>query len=157
MQHKTVSIKHKIKIFDLVISIEGFNEHYSFKDKAMNKLSKPANTFKGVSNYYNQSFLFNCYKVNVFLDNQDNTINLMAISLSFHFELPYLSPAKMFLPSLDSDWCTCIPVPLSPTTGFGIKVAVLPKACATFCTTYLYFCTSSAFLTSVLNKVPISH
>ena len=72
-------------------------------------------------------------------------------------KLPYLSPAKMFLPSLESDWCTCIPVPLSPTTGFGIKVAVLPKACATFCTTYLYFCTSSAFLTSVLNKVPISH
>ena len=39
---------------------------------------------------------------------------------------PYLSPANRFLPSFDSDWLTCMPLPLSPTSGFGMKVAVLP-------------------------------
>lgn len=38
---------------------------------------------------------------------------------------------------LDSDMWQCIPEPLSPNIGFGIKVAVLPKRCATLCTTYL--------------------
>ena len=58
-QQVIISLLHG-HLFDLVISIEGFNEHYSFVDKEMNKLSKPANTFKGVSNYYNnQSFLNN--------------------------------------------------------------------------------------------------
>jgi hypothetical protein len=27
---------------------------------------------------------------------------------------------------LASDWCTCMPEPLSPTIGLGMKVAVLP-------------------------------
>ncbi len=38
---------------------------------------------------------------------------------------------------LDSDMWQCMPEPLSPNIGFGMKVAVLPKACATLCTTYL--------------------
>ena len=61
------------------------------------------------------------------------------------------------MPFSDSDWCTCMPEPLSPTIGFGMKVAVLPNWSATFCTTYLSFSTSSAFLTSVPNFTPISH
>ena len=38
----------------------------------------------------------------------------------------YLSPAKAGLPSFWIDWCTCMPLPLSPTIGFGMKVTVLP-------------------------------
>ena len=34
-------------------------------------------------------------------------------------------------------WCTCIPLPLSPTSGLGMNVAVLPYASATLCTQYL--------------------
>ena len=30
---------------------------------------------------------------------------------------------KAFLPSLNSDWCTCMPLPLTPNIGLGIKVA----------------------------------
>jgi hypothetical protein len=30
------------------------------------------------------------------------------------------------LPSFQIDWWVCMPEPLSPATGFGMKVAVLP-------------------------------
>jgi hypothetical protein len=48
-----------------------------------------------------------------------------------------------------------MPEPLSPTIGFGMKVAVLPYVCATMCTVYLRICIQSARFTSVLNLVPI--
>ena len=38
----------------------------------------------------------------------------------------YLFPPKRFLPSFCSDWWQCMPLPLSPTRGFGMNVAVLP-------------------------------
>ena len=38
----------------------------------------------------------------------------------------YLSPANKGLPSFQMDMFTCMPVPLSPLTGLGMKVAVLP-------------------------------
>jgi hypothetical protein len=50
-----------------------------------------------------------------------------------------------------------MPEPLSPTSGFGMKVAVLPLRCATFLMMYFIVKSSSAFCTSVLNLVPISH
>ena len=39
-----------------------------------------------------------------------------------------------------------MPEPLSPNSGLGMKVAVLPFAHATFFTTYLKICTLSALL-----------
>jgi hypothetical protein len=39
---------------------------------------------------------------------------------------PYSSPVNRFLPSFASDRWTCMPLPLSPTSGLGMKVAVLP-------------------------------
>ena len=51
---------------------------------------------------------------------------------------------------LRSDWFTCMPLPLSPTIGFGMNVAVLPYAAATLWIAYFRICTSSAFFTSVL-------
>jgi hypothetical protein len=38
----------------------------------------------------------------------------------------YLSPAKSGLPSFQIDMLTCMPVPLSPFIGFGMKVTDLP-------------------------------
>ena len=38
----------------------------------------------------------------------------------------YLSPAKSGLPSFQIDMFTCMPVPLSPAIGLGMKVADLP-------------------------------
>jgi hypothetical protein len=48
--------------------------------------------------------------------------------------LPYLSLANRFLPFLANEMWKCMPKTLSPIMGFGMKVAVLPKACATLCT-----------------------
>ena len=49
----------------------------------------------------------------------------------------YPSPAKSGSPSRHSDWWTCMPEPLSPKIGFGMKVADFPAARATLRTTYL--------------------
>ena len=38
----------------------------------------------------------------------------------------YLSPANSGLPPFQIDMLTCIPDPLSPFIGFGMKVTVLP-------------------------------
>lgn len=38
----------------------------------------------------------------------------------------YLSPAKSGLPSFQIYMFTCMPVPLSPAMGLGMKVADLP-------------------------------
>jgi hypothetical protein len=38
----------------------------------------------------------------------------------------YLSPAKSGLPSFQIDMLQCMPVPLSPAMGLGMKVADLP-------------------------------
>src|SRR6266699_1802319 len=62
----------------------------------------------------------------------------------------------MFLPSFQTDWCTCMPEPLSPTTGFGMNVAVFPYECATFQIVYFRICIQSARFTRLLNLVPIS-
>src|SRR4249919_1215827 len=70
---------------------------------------------------------------------------------------PYPSPVNRLVPPLASDWCTCMPLPLSPTMGLGMNVAVLPLRCATFLMMYFIVSRSSAFLVNVLNLVPISH
>ena len=49
-----------------------------------------------------------------------------------------------------------MPEPLSPTTGFGMKVAVFPYECATFQTVYFRICIQSARWTSGAKRVPIS-
>jgi hypothetical protein len=49
----------------------------------------------------------------------------------------YLSPAKSGFPSFQIDWWQCMPEPLSPNSGFGMKVAVMPLRRATFLTQYL--------------------
>ena len=46
--------------------------------------------------------------------------------------------------SFQSDWWTCMPLPLSPKSGLGMNVAVLPCFRATFLTMYLYHIRSSA-------------
>ena len=46
--------------------------------------------------------------------------------------------ANSGLPSFQSDWWLCMPEPLSPKSGFGMNVAVLPCWRATFLTMYLY-------------------
>ena len=56
----------------------------------------------------------------------------------------YLSPENNAVFPFQIDWCTCIPDPLSPFTGLGIKVAVFPNECETMCTAYLYNCKLSA-------------
>ena len=38
----------------------------------------------------------------------------------------HLLPANMLLLPFQIDWWTCMPEPLSPNTGFGMKVTVLP-------------------------------
>ncbi|SKV83310.1 Uncharacterised protein [Mycobacteroides abscessus subsp. massiliense] len=45
----------------------------------------------------------------------------------------------------------CIPDPLSPNSGLGMKVTVLPLAHAVFLMMYLNNSTSSAAASSVLN------
>jgi hypothetical protein len=46
----------------------------------------------------------------------------------------------------------CMPEPLSPKSGFGMKVAVLPHCSATFLTMYLNFRMSSAACTIVSKR-----
>ena len=54
------------------------------------------------------------------------------------------------------DWCTCIPEPLSPTKGLGMKVAVLPNDAAVLNTMYFSIIVQSARVTKVAKRVPIS-
>src|SRR5215472_15625239 len=49
----------------------------------------------------------------------------------------YPSPANSGLPPFHSDWCVCMPLPLSRKMGLGMKVTVLPYWLATFLTMYL--------------------
>ena len=49
-----------------------------------------------------------------------------------------------------------MPLPLSPNTGFGMKVAVLPYFRATFLTMYLYHIRLSAIFTSGAKRMSIS-
>jgi len=46
-------------------------------------------------------------------------------------------PAKEGRSDFQIDWWVCMPEPLSPLIGLGMKVAVLPYWLATLCTTYL--------------------
>src|SRR6476660_1657611 len=48
------------------------------------------------------------------------------------------------LPFAHGDWCPCMPEPLSPKIGWGLKVTDLPSPSAPFLITYLNFMTSSA-------------
>ena len=50
-----------------------------------------------------------------------------------------------------------MPEPLSPKSGLGMKVAVLPFLWATCLTTYLYFIWWSAIATILSNCMSISH
>ncbi len=43
-----------------------------------------------------------------------------------------LASQKMFLPSLLTETLVCIPEPLTPTTGLGKKLAVMPSPVATW-------------------------
>ena len=45
-----------------------------------------------------------------------------------------------------------MPEPLSPKSGFGMKVAVLPFSCATFFTTYLKSMTLSPEMASLSKR-----
>src|SRR4051794_12092278 len=45
--------------------------------------------------------------------------------------------AKSGVPSFQSDWWQCIPEPVSPNIGFGLKVADMPALSASFLITYL--------------------
>jgi hypothetical protein len=49
-----------------------------------------------------------------------------------------------------------MPEPLSPTIGFGIKVAVLPYEADVIQIVYFRICIQSARFTRLLNLVPIS-
>ena len=49
----------------------------------------------------------------------------------------YRSPANNGRPSFHSEMWTCMPEPLSPTIGLGMKVADLPWRRATLRTMYL--------------------
>src|SRR5579862_7591211 len=69
----------------------------------------------------------------------------------------YLSPEKSGLPLSHSDWWVCMPEPLSPKIGLGMKVTVLPYWLATLLHTYLYFSMLSADLTRVSKRWSISH
>ena len=55
------------------------------------------------------------------------------------------------VPSFHSDWWVCMPEPLSPNSGLGMNVTVLPFCHAVCLTMYLYSCMSSAACSSVLN------
>ncbi len=67
-------------------------------------------------------------------------------------ERKYWSSAskKAFLPSLDSDWWTCMPEPFSPKSGFGMKVACQPYFIAYSLTTMRYVMQSSAISSAFL-------
>ena len=62
------------------------------------------------------------------------------------------SPANSGLPSFQRLWWQCMPLPLSPNIGLGMKVTVLPYWLATFLTMYLYTIMLSADFTSVSNR-----
>ena len=47
------------------------------------------------------------------------------------FSSPFGSQ-KMFLPSFETETLVCMPLPLTPTTGFGRKHAVSPILVATW-------------------------
>ncbi len=55
-----------------------------------------------------------------------------------------------------SDWCVCMPDPLSWNRGFGMNVTVLPCFRAVFLVTYLYHITLSAIFVSVSKRMSIS-
>ena len=50
-----------------------------------------------------------------------------------------------------------MPDPLSPNSGFGMNVAVMPCSRATFLTMYLYITIWSAIFTSGWKRMSISH
>src|SRR5579859_4515840 len=68
----------------------------------------------------------------------------------------YPSPENSGLPSFHSDWCVCMPLPLSLKSGLGMNVTVLPTRLATFFAMYLYSIMLSAERTSRLNFRSIS-
>ena len=93
------------KSFDLIISIEGFNEHYMLNDKVLKKLSYPANNFNiSTNDFYIDSDL-NKYVLRflLFYKNLPNKFDLIdnshfhALSYRFLkkiFEFTFLSNTK---------------------------------------------------------------
>ena len=73
------------KSFDLIISIEGFNEHYMLNDKVPKKLSYPANNFNISTNdfYINNNLTKYVLKFLLFYKNLPNKLNLINSS-HFH-------------------------------------------------------------------------
>ena len=69
----------------------------------------------------------------------------------------YWSPAKSGLSFFQSDMWQCMPEPLSPKSGFGMNVTVLPRRRATFLMMYLNHISLSAMVTSESNFMSISH
>src|SRR5579862_1675881 len=68
----------------------------------------------------------------------------------------YLSPAKSGLFLAHIDWWVCMPDPLSPKMGLGMKVTVLPYWLATLLMIHLYFIMPLADLSRVLKRKSIS-
>jgi hypothetical protein len=68
-----------------------------------------------------------------------------------------LSPANSGFSPFQIDWWTCMPLPLSPYRGFGMKVATLPAFIAVLRTMYLNHISLSAIFTSESNFMSISH
>ena len=54
------------------------------------------------------------------------------------------------------DMCVCMPEPLSPKSGLGMNVTVLPYFLATFLMMYLYIIILSAMVTRVSKSMSIS-
>ena len=93
------------KSFDLIISIEGFNEHHMLNDKVLKKLSYPANNFNVSTNDFYIDSHFNKYLLRflLFYKNLPNKFDLIdnshfhALSYRFLkkiFEFTFLSNTK---------------------------------------------------------------
>ncbi len=57
-----------------------------------------------------------------------------------------LAAKNALWPSLKSDWCVCMPLPLMPNTGLGMNVACTPWSMAICLTTSRYVITLSAMV-----------
>lgn len=76
-------------LFDLVISIEGFNEHYLFYSDNINKFSVPANNFSvKTNNFFNNNFL-NRFLVKTTLNIKSFGIKNEILQKSYFFSISY--------------------------------------------------------------------
>ena len=91
------------KSFDLIISIEGFNEHYMLNDKVPKKLSYPANNFNISTNdfYINSDLNKYVLKFLLFYKNLPNKLNL--INSSHFHALSYRLLKRIFTTTMLTD------------------------------------------------------